>query len=362
MATCVLPEGKELPIEADVVRPLLRAALLSALTDLRPMKVEVSQTSGFVWADGRIEEAELPLPKYDRFHPDPTLKIWQTPAAKDLTDYIWSRGALKLTLSKDDGEPTQEGWASFTWSHLVLRPLSYIATRAAMEDLTLGRNHAPWRVPDDALEDAISELVGLLTGGNIIVFATCPLIAIHLGGFDEEIDRFELGDGIVLSEWSWTQDQVVFISQHGQEFRRDEGLWNSRVLQIRASVPASKDPVVAIAEIVDKIKWAFAIAESRGTSIHELPIIIRSATGHARDVLRRGAQNFGMNEHRAGRPLGWVETKGWHVLNATSAVLERAKEALAAFDKVSPRSGDLSDAIWSFGRSCVASLPRGVAP
>jgi hypothetical protein len=183
VTTRILPTGEPLDLEPKVLRPLLREALDSAAQALsgRSMKTQ-RRRCGVVGPDGFPQEAQLEIPDYLQFRRVLTEWLERSPAGSALTEYLWSRNALKRQLSTDDdAEPSKDGWASFTWRHLVLSPLCHVALRSAIEDLTLGRNHLTWSVASTALDDAADELVGLLTDGDLIVTAFCPLVAVHLG-------------------------------------------------------------------------------------------------------------------------------------------------------------------------------------
>ncbi len=362
MITRILPEGQPLDLEPTVLRPLVREALKSAARALSGHGMKTRRRRGGVIApDGVPHETQLEIPDYLEFRRLLTDRLERSPAGSALTEYLWARNAQKLELrTDDDSEPSKDSWTSFTWRHLVLSPLSHIALRSAIEDLTLGRNHVTWSVASAALDDAADEVVGLLTGGELIVTAFCPLVAVHIGDMMSAPDpgtEVELAPGISLVEWSWTPEQQVFLNQYGHHYRDDDGVRLSRLLRIQLRVPCETDPVAEVASSIDKVKWAILVATNRDIPVHELATIVSSASGHARDVLHRGSPNFGATEDRATRPIGWLETKGWQVIHVDPRVHARVRELLADLDATSA-SDDVASAMWSFGRSSVAPTPR----
>jgi hypothetical protein len=360
--TRILPDGKQLGLDPKLLRSLLRDALESAARALSGREIRTQRRrGGLVGPDGTVHDADLEIPNYLEFRRVLADRLESSPAGSALTGYLWSRNALKLELSTDDdSEPPKDAWASFTWRHLVLSPLSHLALRSAMEDLTLGRNHVTWSVTSRALDGAADELVGLLTGGDLIVTAFCPLVAVHLGDIGSEPStgmEVELAPGIGLVEWSWTPEQQVFLNQYGHHYRDGDGVRLSRLLRIQIRVPCDADPVAEVASTIDRVKWALLVAMNRDIPVHELATIVRSASGHARDVLQRGSPNFGSSEDRSNRSIGWLESKGWQVIHLGPALLARVRELLADLDATSA-SDDVASALWSFGRSSVAPTPR----
>jgi hypothetical protein len=362
--TRTIPDGHELALDPKILRPLLRDALDEAAGALsgREVRAIPIRRRGYVLAeDGGRQETILEIPAYPEFRRELSEPLQRSPAGQALTDYVWSRNAQKLTFSIDgDSEPTKDAWASFTWRHLVLSPLSHLALRFATEDLTLGREHRTWRLTSEALDNAADELVGLFTGGELIVTAFCPLVAVHLGDIGSEREtgaELHLAPGISLVEWSWTADQEVFLNQYGHHYRDDDGVRLSRLLKIEIRIPHDSDPIVEVAATIDRVKWALVVATNRDVAIHELATVVTSASGHARDVLHRGAPNFGISDDRAGRSIGWLEMKGWQVIHVGPTLLSRVCGLLAQLSATA-ESDDLVSAMWSFGRSCVAPTPR----
>jgi hypothetical protein len=68
-------------------------------------------------------------------------------------------------------------------------------------------------------------------------------------------------------------------------------------------IPYDSDPLTEVAGTIDRVKWALMVAMNRDVVVHELATVVRSASGHARDVLHRGAPNFGINDDRASRAV-----------------------------------------------------------
>jgi hypothetical protein len=357
MTTRTLPEGKELPVEPAVVEPLLRAALEGALEDLRSVPVGTRLATVYRSNEkGGIRTSEIEMPYYMRVFPDASNPAPTSAAARALTDYLWSRRQLKKTLSRDgDAEPTKEGWAASIWVDLILQPIWYLAVRAATHDLSVGNTPTPWRADRADVDDAVTELVGLLTGGDIIVTAICPLRAFS---FPEDLGSFELEPGVCLEPWRGGPNQVTFLTRfHGEYHPDDDALWAATgALTARLTIRSTDDPVRVVADVINRFKWAVMMVSNTEVVPIERDAVLRSATRHVRTVLRRQSDSAAWGPYP--KPLGWIEARAFQGFRPEEPVLRKVKEFLASLAQATALANGLGDALWAFGRSCVAPTPR----
>ena len=357
MTEKTLPEGEELPVEPKVVEPLVRAAILAALRDLRGTQPRMRMTTVYRATDTGISSDDIEVPSYFRTFSDNLGRARSSPEGQALTDYLWSRGQLKKKLSRDgDAVPTKEAWASFTWDDLILTTVWYLADRAVTEDVSLNRNHEPWRYDAADLDDAVAELVGLLSGGNLILTAVCPLRACH---FPDEGAAFEIEPGVVLEPWRGGANETVFLTRFNREYLPDESvLWLTHAaLRMRLTLPVITDAIQAVGSVVDRFSWAAMIARGSDKVVGLGSAVLRSATRHVRTVIHRLDEPWVTSTVK---PIGWHEAKGTPGLLPDVAFLERVKNLLATFAKASSATAELSTAVWAFGRSCSAQSPRDV--
>src|SRR5206468_76821 len=127
--------------------------------------------SGAQWLVFRPAEqgwnsAYLPAPFYRKTEVwDEIAKIWKSSETDALTGYIWSRGALRKTLTRDgDEDPTREAWERFVWGDLVHRPMLDLLPMAAAEDLVRTGEYRPWRIDEQVIENAAADLTDEVCG------------------------------------------------------------------------------------------------------------------------------------------------------------------------------------------------------
>lgn len=94
----ILPETPALPVEAERIRPLLRSALRAARRDLESVTPGVDEWVIFRPVSEGLKSERVPAPNYrTAFNPVAA----KSAEAKALTDYLWERGAFKVSLHRD---------------------------------------------------------------------------------------------------------------------------------------------------------------------------------------------------------------------------------------------------------------------
>jgi hypothetical protein len=357
LATKTLPEGEELPVEPEVVEPLVRAAIHAALRDLRGTPPHTRVTTVYRATETGMRSDDVERPSYFKTFPESLGSARSSPEAVALTDYLWSRGQLKKSLSRDrDAVPTKEAWAGFTWDDLILVTVWYLADRAVTEDVSLGRSHEPWRCDPDDIDDAVAELVGLLSGGELILTAVCPVRACR---FPEEGVAFEIEPGVLLEPWRSGANQTVFLTRFHSEYLPDDTvLWNTHAaVRMRLRLPVTVDAIDSVVAILDRFLWASMIARGNQTVVGLGSAVLRSATRHVRTVIHRLDAPWATSTVK---PIGWHDARWTTGLHPALTFLERAKDLLATLAKASFATAELATAVWAFGRSCSAQSARDV--
>jgi hypothetical protein len=349
MASRTFPEGPQLPLDADRIRTLLCSALSAAVRDLSGTDVSGGEWLVFRPGDGNVTwtTTRLPAPQYratavwDRID-----SIWKSPEFDALTEYLWSRGTLAKTLSQDgDGVPTRESWERFVWGDLVHMPLLALLPRAATEDLVRHGRYEPWRVDEQALAGAADEIADNLCFSARTVTAWCPTIGLHLPGGE----TLMIEPGVRLIPWT-PEGRCLFLSRyHDQYLDDDMSSWGSQALiEIRTRVAELTEDAarMAIASIIDRVKWSLQSAANKDAPIEEGPVISRSPSGWRARTLRRGDT--------------LMRTRSIPTIDLMADLARAAQELSQDLACARQATTELDGALWLFGRSCNASLPRDV--
>ena len=180
MVTKVLPEGPVAPLEEAPLKGLIQRALRAGLRDLNGTDVSGDDWLVFRPTSEGYSSTRLPAPMYVRETVwNRIQEIWKSQESDELTEYLWSRGAFKKTLTRDDElPPSREAWERVVWGELVHGPLLVLLNRAASEELTLTGAYVPWNIDDAAIELAAADLARQSCRREFTFTAICPIIGL----------------------------------------------------------------------------------------------------------------------------------------------------------------------------------------
>jgi len=196
----------------------------------------------------------------------------------------------------------------------------------------------------------------LLSDGDLIVTATCPVRACR---FPDDAEEFELEPGVFLEPWRGGPNQTVFLTRfHGEYVADDDVLWDAHAaLRMRLKLPTNVDAIASVGAVLDRFLWATTIAGKSGKAASLGSAVLRSATRHVRTVIHRPPAPWLTSTVK---PLGWSEFRTMQGIHPDVRFLQRTKELLAVLRGASSVKADLDAGIWAFGRSCSAQSARDV--
>jgi hypothetical protein len=337
-----------MPLKEDVLVPLLRAALLAAVRDLRQVTPALVTRMVYRPTANGWGGVTFPCPGYhSREVWDAISNIWNSEESAALTEYIWERGALKKELSIDgDAVPGKTGWARFVWGDLVHGPLLHLLEVALIDELTETGEYTPWRIRENEVLLASQEVARSLCRSGRHVRATCPIIGFHLEG---DVDRLQLEPGISLCKMTDDRKRMLLSRFESEFVNEDMSSWASQVLfETDTVLPWGDDDQVGSfnARALDRLKWSAMITLATSSPCEEGPVILRGPAGWRGRTIRRGVVVGG------NRKLPYFPITG-EVSKDLTAHIEAFKRAEA----VAP---ELAQALWHFGRACNAALARDI--
>lgn len=344
-----LPPGKEKPLETKRFAQLLSAAIEATLEDLRKFSVPQKLQRFNLQDKEGIQPAEITAPDYrneivHKYFND----IFSSKNKELITviDYLWERGALKIKLIGPD--PDKASWGNWTLFKIVAAPLLVALKRTAKEHLFDRGKVASWAIDQDKIQQAIEDVVALYGKHSQLITAFCPL-----GGVKLPSDGCQdIASDIRLCKWT-DRDVCLFLDRHGLDFLWDDikSPWINRNLA-EISFPIEVGPKIKQTSIVEQVqscldllKWSLLLAKDQ-----EVPVSEGTCVLTARLDKRGGRFRRDENLECGNYPLDLsdIKTCGEFLKNFRSA-----REILK-------RPDELDQALWHFGRSCVASLPRDV--
>ena len=290
----------------------------------------------------RAEQVEGPYYRGPRVW-DTIDRHWKSTEANALTDYLWSRGAWKKVLTRDDDQaPTREAWERFAWGDLIHGTLLHLATRTAAKQLVQSPCFDLWGLDDAELARAATDVSAAVCGSPRRVRATCPTLGLQVEG-----SVVSLAPGIQIRSWS-TEERCEFLTLHHEEYLSGDftGWFSDGALEVDVDVHALDDETTAtaVAGVIDTVKWATEIAANRGTTFRESPTIIETSSGWRGITLRRTST------------IRRVDS--WPVLKLGPNEMHTVAGLMNGVRDIRTLSHHIDDAIWLYGRSCNAVLQR----
>jgi hypothetical protein len=351
MGEKVLPDSPELPLDESHLKALIQDAIRAAIRDLRGTDVTGGRFPVTRLTEGEWVDQELPAPSYRKKAIWYRIsEVWKSKEADDLTNYLWSRGALKKTLwiddDKWDADKSKESWQRFVWGDLVHAPLLTFLPLAAEEDLVKTGEYQPWRLSEKTIEDAAADLADEVCNRRRTIMATCPAVGLELSGASE----VEAEPGVILQPWPFESDERrIFFTHYGNEYlRNDISTWTGHAaikLRRRVEGLSLEHAAESVGSSLDSLKWALMIAAKTDRPFEEGPVIVRGLSGWRGLTLRRGDTLL-------------VGHRSMSSVKVTPDVALRLPNLLRDLSMARPASGEIGSALWLLGRACNAFLPR----
>src|SRR5680860_115620 len=342
-----LPEGEEKPLDAEQLAQLVRQAIEEALDALRRLQVPQEKQHVNCLMDGKIKNVEVLVPAYGhevvwQYFRD----IWSFEKSLALTDYLWEHGAMKNTFSGPD--PGKAQWAEWTLFQIVADPIRVALRQTAKEYLFDFGEVAPWTVDQDKLNQYIDDVVALYGKRSQLITAYCPL-----GGVELPSEGYqEIVSGIRLAKWT-DREIGLFLERHGGDYLWDDfkAPWIRRNIAI-VSFAIKWGQRIEQGTIeeqtqncLDLLKWSLLLTKDQDIPVSEGTCILTCRLD------RRGGR-FRRDDNLACGNYSLNDSDIQHFRD----LVKQYRSARETLNKPE----DLDQALWHFGRACVAALPRDV--
>jgi hypothetical protein len=183
-----------------------------------------------------------------------------------------------------------------------------------------------------------------------LVTAFCPLGGLKL--FSE--DYQEIAPDIRLHRWT-TRDVCIFASRHRYEYFWDDfkaPYVERNIAEINFPIKAGqrvqqKDVKEMVRDRLDLLKWSLLLARDQELPVTEGTCLLKARLDKRMGKFRRD-ETFHAGDYALDKAT----------LQNCSDLVQRFRSATKSMKK--PHDHDLQQALWHFGRACVASLPRDI--
>jgi hypothetical protein len=345
--TRVLPPGEEQPLDCKLLTELVRNAIYRTLEDLKNLSVPQQLQGVNRVNDNGMGYYEIASPNYgDTVVWERVNQTWCSEESIALTDYIWDCSALKQQITGPD--PNKESWARWTYNNLVHHPLLVALEETTRERLVDYGVVDTWAVDTDKIEKAVEDVVAMYGKRSQLVTTFCPLRGLKL--LSE--DCLEIAPDIRLRRWT-TRDLCLLLSRHRHEYLWDDfkaPLSERNIAEINFPIKMGKgvqqeDVEAMVRDRLDLLKWSLLITRDQDQPVAEGTCLFKGRLDIRMGRFRRD-ENFSAGDY----------TLDDTALHQCIDLIQRFRSATQAVKK----PDDLYQALWHFGRACVASLPRDI--
>lgn len=356
MGTRELPDTKAKPMNEDHLAKLIHEAMV-AFNNFLSVRTFPTEVVSVLRSDGPGSSSSHPLtrPRLRNALFDYQAEHMDIPSAKALTDYLWDHGGHRVTLTKDNGEPSRAGWAVDAFHMLVANSLYRLWDQYSIRNLSATGLWQPWELPDEEVSQLASDMAAIEVGKGAKIKITIPLLNLTL----TDTKSVELEAGVTLRGWT-QEDKASYLHRNQRTYSINDGpdpyitdcyieiITNEyQIFKDGIKSGVNKQEILAdfVGPIIGRIKWAIMQVTDPIKLIRELPAtteIWYGVTGFF--PIRRQSMRL-----RSGGKANLDVDKCQSVVK----LLKKLQEA----QKVYP---DLADVVWMFDRATLAVLPRDI--
>lgn len=350
MGTRILPDTPASEMDESHLTRLIREALV-AFNDFiraRDFQTETIRVFGPQMPGKSYQVLDRPV-LLDALVADQKARM-KLPAAKALMDYLWEHGAHPLSLSRDDGDPDRESWASNAFHIIIANTLYRLWDEESVRSGSANGTWQPWEVPEYRLDQHAGDIASIELRKGARVTVTIPLLQLTL----MNIESFELEPGVVLRTWR-QEDKAVYLHRNERIYPFDDVFGPHNSKSYLTIVANSKDVFKGgenheaiekfISMIVARVKWAIMQATNPSQLITELPATT--------EIYQSTLGVLPIRRQRIQRRLKGAIRLDVDGCRSASKLLENFKNVAAAFP-------DIGDVMWMFDRATLATLPRDI--
>lgn len=324
------------------------------------MREEPSVIHREIWRpkDGGMASTRIPFPNYFASVHDRHEELLSLPSVFSFLDYFWTCGQCQITLEGPD--PKRRSWEIWVLVDEILTPLASALTHQAMIDASCSLGITPFFLADIRLTQLAETLIDLHCREVIQYSVKCPL-------FWLEDSIWDLGSGMRITPLS-PADEALYLTELelqvstlglGGELMSGVGLLEfnieiGRDAIFQGAIDAHSDGILNLQEVlkkrigdtIDMVKWALSIGCS-----HAVPLL--EGTSSYRNV-----KSMGLLGPDAFRRLQTRTARSGTVYQQSPEALHEAQAALQRASRFATLVPDVYDALWYWGRACLAELDR----
>ncbi len=276
-----------------------------------------------------------------------------------LFDYLWDEGIRSLPFIKPD--PPRHDWEHFAFCWIVHEPATRVMEDLAIDEASDTGDVTLWRLPNDALEAPVDEVVTRVVTGKTSFVAKCPLKFVKgPRGLTFELDSditIEIPTRKEIAKyssrhhkgtvWRCTMDELVrediaILEVKGKVNNAQLLQWNPPKTGIEALEEEITDTIAIV-------KWALSATNNHATPLIETTITYEDIIGGKLALIgtgeiQRGQRNVGTNYDLTSMDM-----------DKASCLIKKARKLVA---KHSELSKDLKDSFWYWNRASLAALQR----
>jgi len=275
--TRTFPPEQPKGLEAGVLRGLLLEAMKAYLELFKRTEPQTFGREVFRLQEKGLYGTDVKFPRYLWDHTLFQRELGRS-ELKNLLDYLWGRGEPAVTLSGPN--PQRENWETWVLNQMVHPPVARALQDAAIDEAIDTGSVTLWRMPEDALEAQLDDVVLRWCHHKHRYLAKCPVRYLEIAPGEE----WSLAEGIKLRGYT-PRDVVGLLSRnHYQAHWLDlfasslsdslvvvemNGFYDPRPKQ--GERPRTETDIVdeSIADMLDMTKWAIMTVIGEGMPLKE---------------------------------------------------------------------------------------------
>ncbi|MHB8746287.1 MAG: hypothetical protein ACYC7I_07120 [Gammaproteobacteria bacterium] len=352
MGTRELPYTKAMPMDENHLAKLIQEAMVAFNDFIRKhifpteiVNVPRPDDSGYGHRSEFFTRPKFWHALFD--YQDEHLNI---PEVKVLMDYLWDNGGHRMTITRDDADPDQSGWATTAFHIMVPASLYNLWDEHSIRSFFTTGLWSPFAVPMEEINQLAKDIASIEVGNGAQIKITVPLLQLTL--LDQK--SVELEPGVTLHQWT-LEDKTVYLHRNSRvytsfnfHFPHMSNCYLAIIANEQQVFGQERNTAILekfVGPIIGRVKWAIMLATNPMKLICELPITAE---------MQQSLSGFFPVHRQAIK----IARDGEVILDqngcqSAAKLLEILKDAV----KVYP---DLLDVVWMFDRATLAVLPRDV--
>lgn len=344
------PRKNNKPIDIEILKSLWFRTIKDTIKELSSIPPDKKTRVIFkLEENGYYDTYNVDIPGYSI-----DLKVQSQIGIKvgnEFLNYLWECGRPKVRISNSD----RSSWNYWVSMKFIFRPISDLLDDSSICQFVDNQEIKPWSISDAQIGEYISNASNALANNKVIVRAYCPIYGVKLN----DLKSAKLSEHTTLRAYA-PRDISFFISKYLSPLSVDKGEFidQDSMVKIQFELDLKEGENIEkefelINNELDLIKLGIFLWRNQ-----ELPIEDRKWTIPIEEgtcILDNIGRDLNIPIHSRGR------------IFAIHGSLELNEKGLASLTSIiktlyeqQKKGQDIMQAIWLFGRSCLAPLYRDV--